>query len=57
MKVTDANLENGLLTVELKREVPEALKPRRIDIASSGDRTAVSQVNRREQIEQTSKAA
>jgi molecular chaperone IbpA len=57
MKVTGANLENGLLTVELKREVPEALKPRRIDIASSGGRTAVSQDNRREQIEQTSNAA
>ena len=57
VKVTTANLENGLLTVELKRDVPEALKPRRIDIASSGARTAVSQDNRREQIEQTSKAA
>jgi molecular chaperone IbpA len=57
VKVTAANLENGLLTVELKREVPEALKPRRIDIASSGGPTAVSQDNHREQIEQTSKAA
>ena len=57
MKVTAATLENGLLTVELKREVPEALKPRRIDIASSGGPTAVSQDNHREQIEQTSKAA
>jgi molecular chaperone IbpA len=57
VRVTGANLENGLLTVELKREVPEALKPRRIDIASSGGRMAVSQDNRREQIEQTSNAA
>ena len=32
VKVTGASLENGLLTVELKREVPEALKPRRIAI-------------------------
>ncbi|MBD8909331.1 Hsp20 family protein, partial [Methylorubrum zatmanii] len=30
VKVTGAALENGLLTVNLKREVPEALKPRRI---------------------------
>jgi molecular chaperone IbpA len=30
--VTGASLESGLLTVELKREVPEALKPRRIEI-------------------------
>jgi molecular chaperone IbpA len=56
VKVTGANLENGLLTVELKREIPESLKPRRIDIASSSGRTPVSQDNRREQIEQ-SKAA
>ena len=57
MKVRGANLENGLLTIELKREVPEALKPRRIDIGSSGGRTAVGQDNRREQIEQTTNAA
>jgi molecular chaperone IbpA len=36
VKVTDAKLENGLLTVELKREIPEALKPRRIEIAPGG---------------------
>ncbi|TGE01114.1 Hsp20 family protein [Methylobacterium nonmethylotrophicum] len=32
VRVTGAVLEHGLLTVELKREVPEALKPRRIAI-------------------------
>jgi molecular chaperone IbpA len=30
--VTDANLADGLLAISLKRELPEALKPRRIDI-------------------------
>lgn len=35
VKVTDANLENGLLTVFLKREVPEALKPRKIAIGTN----------------------
>ena len=30
--VTDANLVNGLLTLTLKRELPEALKPRRVEI-------------------------
>jgi molecular chaperone IbpA len=30
--VTDAELKDGLLQVSLKREVPEAMKPRRIDI-------------------------
>ena len=32
IKVTDARLENGLLHIELVREVPEAMKPRRIGI-------------------------
>jgi molecular chaperone IbpA len=36
VKVMDAALDNGLLTIDLKREVPEALKPRRIEISSSG---------------------
>jgi molecular chaperone IbpA len=30
--VTDANLQDGLLQIALKRELPEALKPRRIEI-------------------------
>lgn len=33
IKVAGARLENGLLTVELLREVPEAKKPRTIKIA------------------------
>lgn len=35
VRVTGASLENGLLTVDLVREVPEALKPRRIAIGGS----------------------
>jgi molecular chaperone IbpA len=35
VKVTAANLENGLLSVELVREVPEQLKPRRIEVVSA----------------------
>jgi molecular chaperone IbpA len=31
--VTEANLADGLLAIALKRELPEALKPRRIEIA------------------------
>jgi molecular chaperone IbpA len=34
VKVAAANLENGLLSVELVREVPEEMKPRRIEIGS-----------------------
>jgi len=33
--VTGASVENGMLNVELVREMPEALKPRRIEISSS----------------------
>jgi molecular chaperone IbpA len=43
VKVVSADLQNGLLTIELKREVPEALKPRRIEIATAGK--AVGQDN------------
>lgn len=34
VKVVDANLADGLLTLALKREVPEASKPRQIKINS-----------------------
>src|SRR3546814_4058711 len=37
IKVTGAKLENGLLAVALVREIPEAMKPRSIAIAS-GDK-------------------
>ncbi|GJE12043.1 MULTISPECIES: Hsp20 family protein [Methylobacterium] len=50
VKVVGADLENGLLTVALKREVPEALKPRRIAIggvtAASGQDNAPAQIAR-----------
>ncbi|CUK02827.1 16 kDa heat shock protein A [Ruegeria denitrificans] len=35
VRVTGANHENGMLNIDLKREVPEALKSRRIEIASA----------------------
>lgn len=38
VEVKGASLENGLLTLELERVIPEALKPRRIQI--SGDKGA-----------------
>ena len=34
MKVVGASLVNGLLTIDLKRELPEEMKPRRIAIAA-----------------------
>jgi molecular chaperone IbpA len=51
VKVVGANLENGLLVIELKREVPEALKPRRIEIGS-GTPSALGQDNNVHQIDQ-----
>ena len=36
VRVTSAELRDGLLSIELVREIPEAMKPRRIDI-STGD--------------------
>ncbi len=41
--VEGAQLENGLLHVALRREVPEALKPRRIEIQGSAPRALESQ--------------
>ncbi|MBF9028887.1 Hsp20 family protein [Rhodobacterales bacterium HKCCE3408] len=41
VRVTGAVHENGLLHVDLVREVPESLKPRRIEIASNSGRTAI----------------
>ncbi|GAA5525594.1 small heat shock protein IbpA [Microbulbifer aestuariivivens] len=34
VKVTDAQLANGLLHIELVREIPEAMKPRKIEIGA-----------------------
>lgn len=34
VKVTDAKLANGLLHIELVREIPEAMKPRKVEIST-----------------------
>jgi molecular chaperone IbpA len=36
VQVKGASFENGLLKVELVREIPEAMKPRKIAIGQSG---------------------
>ena len=38
VSVTDAKLENGILSIELVKEIPEAMKPKKISI---GSRTAI----------------
>ena len=42
--VKSASLENGLLHVDLVREIPEAKKPRNIPIASSAEAAPVTEV-------------
>ena len=39
--VTGASLENGLLHVDLKRELPEAMKPRTVPIATKAETAKV----------------
>jgi molecular chaperone IbpA len=41
--VTGARLENGFLTVELVRELPDEMKPRRIAIATGSEPLAIEQ--------------
>lgn len=41
VEVVGASLENGLLHVNLKRELPEAMKPRTIEISSGGGKKAI----------------
>ncbi len=41
MVVTDAHLADGLLSISLKRELPEALKPRRIEISAPKAETLI----------------
>ncbi len=42
VQVTGASLENGLLHVDLMRELPEAQKPRQIPIAAAAAKPAVA---------------
>ncbi len=42
IRVTGASLADGLLSIELVRELPEAMKPRRIEIATAQPRLAAT---------------
>jgi molecular chaperone IbpA len=56
VKVAGAKLENGLLSVDLVQELPEQLKPRRIEIGANAA-AAPTQNNDPKQIEQNARAA
>lgn len=49
MTVIGASLNNGLLTIDLVREVPEEMKPRRITIAGEGGAPKAGQVEKPKQ--------
>jgi molecular chaperone IbpA len=55
--VAGANIENGLLAIQLVLEVPEKLKPRRIEIASGSAAFGQSQPQKQIQNDQQAKAA
>jgi molecular chaperone IbpA len=55
VKVAGANLEHGLLTIDLVREVPEAMKPRRIEIGAGAETKVVKQDNQPKQIDISAK--
>ena len=59
VKVIGASLNNGLLIIDLVREIPEAMKPRRIPImaASEAGQTIEGEAEQPKQIEVTSEAA
>jgi len=50
VKVEDASLVNGLLRILLKREIPEAMKPRKIAIGTSAGQTAPLQIEAERQV-------
>jgi molecular chaperone IbpA len=46
VKVAGASLDNGLLTVDLQREIPEAMKPRKIEIGGARAKTEPEQIEK-----------
>ena len=57
VKVAGATTEHGLLIIDLVREVPEAMKPRRIQIQSGGAASGPKQGNDQKQIQTGGKNA
>jgi molecular chaperone IbpA len=43
MQVQGASFENGLLKIDLLREIPEAMKPRKIAIGTSNEKKQIEQ--------------
>ena len=57
VRVVGATIEHGLLIIDLTREVPEAMKPRRISIRSGGEARAPKEDSAQKQIHDGAKSA
>lgn len=57
VEVKGAAYENGLLSIDLEREIPEAMKPRRIEIATAQAQPPGPAANERRRQERTSSLA
>jgi molecular chaperone IbpA len=53
IQVRGADLKDGLLSIELVREIPEAMKPRKINIGGGSERSAIGGRGRQPASEQT----
>ena len=49
VRVVGASLVNGLLTIDLKREIPEEMKPRRIEIAADKAKVTTKKIEAEKQ--------
>jgi len=54
VEVASAEMENGLLQIELVRRIPEAMKPRKIDIRTAPAGGGLSQENAPQQLKRAS---
>jgi molecular chaperone IbpA len=50
VRVEDASLSNGLLSIVLKREIPEAMKPRKIAIGDGSSQAAPLRIEAERQV-------
>ena len=50
VQVRGVDLRDGLLSIELVREIPEAMKPRKVEISTGGAATVEARDERQEQV-------
>ncbi len=53
VRVEDADMRDGLLSIELVREIPDAMKPRKISINGAADRTIENEAQPQPEVEQS----